>query len=369
MNKRLMASLTAALLLPCMACASESFDGSVVVGAVTEVTASFGGTVETVEVRQGQEVTAGDTAVTLSTTRVYAPEDGTVRLLDVQAGDSVDGTVLYLAPVSRYTIVCDLTKAYDSTETKYVRLGEKVYIQCVKDGSHLAEGRITAVDGSSYTVEATAGELYLQEAVYIDRSADHAVTSRLGKGVVTRASEVEVSASGSILALHVQDGERVERGQLLLETVTGELPAYVSSGSNAVIVDAAGVVTEVKVSAGTQVRQGETLCVVADPSSYQVVFSVPEEQLCLVQVGDTVQISLTWQANKGEALTGTITAISYAKEEAETAVSEQAPNAQQEAGNTASNEETEVTYLAYASLPAEAEVRLGMTVTVTVEQP
>ena len=212
MNKRLMASLTAALLLPCMACASESFDGSVVVGAVTEVTAPFGGTVETVEVRQGQEVTAGDTAVTLSTTRVYAPEDGTVRLLDVQAGDSVDGTVLYLAPVSRYTIVCDLTKAYDSTETKYVRLGEKVYIQCVKDGSHLAEGRITAVDGSFYTVEATAGELYLQEAVYIYRSADHAVTSRLGKGVVTRASEVEVSASGSILALHVQDGERVERG-------------------------------------------------------------------------------------------------------------------------------------------------------------
>lgn len=68
----------------------------------------------------------------------------------------------------------------EDVDTYYVELGEKVYIQCVKDGSHRAEGIVTGVSGSSYTVTTTAGEMYLQESAYIYRSPDYDADSCLG---------------------------------------------------------------------------------------------------------------------------------------------------------------------------------------------
>ena len=210
MKRKAWLTVAVVLLLPVTALAAETFDGTVVAGVTTDVTAPFGGTVQSVSVREGAYLAVGDVAAVLDTTKVYAPEDGTVHLADVSEGDGVSGTVLTLSPVSRYTIYCDLTDAYQSPETLYVQLGEQVYLQCVKDGSHQATGIITEVDGSSYTVTATAGELYVQEAVYVYRSANDAASSRLGKGVVNRAATINISANGSLWKLHVADGENVE---------------------------------------------------------------------------------------------------------------------------------------------------------------
>ena len=165
MKRKLWAAwLLTSLLLPWGALAQETFDGTVVAGETVAITAPFGGTVTALDIREGQLLEAGDAVVTLSTTKVWATQDGTVNGVFAQEGDSAEGTVLYLSPVSRYTIACTLSKAHEDVDTYYVKLGEKVYIQCVKDGSHRAEGIVTGVSGSSYTVTTTAGEMYLQES-------------------------------------------------------------------------------------------------------------------------------------------------------------------------------------------------------------
>lgn len=344
--KRWAAWLAALLLLPGGAAAQETFDGTVIAGETVAITAPFGGTVADLEIREGQLLEVGEEVLTLSATKVWATLDGTVEGVFAQEGDGAEGTVLYIAPVNRYTLSCTLTKANEDVDTLYVRLGEKVYIQCTKDGSHKAEGIVTAVNGSSYTVQTTAGEMYLQESAYIYRSADYSTDSRLGTGVVQRTAEVVVSGSGSIVKLYVSDGDTVERGQLLFETVSGSL-AGLDAASSTVTAQAAGVVTQVQAALGQQVQQGATLATLAPRSGYQVAFSIPEDLLSQVAVGDTVEIYFNWNDDKSQPAAGVITAISYVSDA--------------EAQDGASSE---AMYTGYAEFTPGDDVRLGMTVTV-----
>ena len=104
MKRKLWAAwLLTSLLLPWGALAQETFDGTVVAGETVAITAPFGGTVTALDIREGQLLEAGDAVVTLSTTKVWATQDGTVNGVFAQEGDSAEGTVLYLSPVSRYT--------------------------------------------------------------------------------------------------------------------------------------------------------------------------------------------------------------------------------------------------------------------------
>ena len=304
MKRKLWAAwLLTSLLLPWGALAQETFDGTVVAGETVAITAPFGGTVTALDIREGQLLEAGDAVVTLSTTKVWATQDGTVNGVFAQEGDSAEGTVLYLSPVSRYTISCTLSKAHEDVDTYYVELGEKVYIQCVKDGSHRAEGIVTGVSGSSYTVTTTAGEMYLQESAYIYRSSDYDADSCLGTGVVQRPAEVAA--------------------------------------------DSAGVVTQVQCSLGQQVQQGATLAVLAPRSGYQVAFTIPEDLLSQVAAGDTVEIYFNWNEDKSQPATGQVTAISYVSD-----------------AQTQGSVSTEAMYTAYATFTPGDDVRLGMTVTV-----
>lgn len=346
-RKLWVAWLLTSLLLPWGALAQETFDGTVEAGETVAITAPFGGTVTALDIREGQLLEAGDAVVTLSTTKVWATQDGTVNGVFAQEGDSAEGTVLYLSPVSRYTISCTLSKAHEDADTYYVELGEKVYIQCVKDGSHRAEGIVTGVSGSSYTVTTTAAEMYLQESAYIYRSPDYDADSCLGTGVVQRTAEVAVSGTGSILKMYVSDGDTVERGQLLFETVSGSLMGLSATGSPEVTSDSAGVVTQVQCSLGQQVQQGATLAVLAPRSGYQVAFTIPEDLLSQVAVGDTVEIYFNWNEDKSQPATGQVTAISYVSD-----------------AQTQGSVSTEAMYTAYATFTPGDDVRLGMTVTV-----
>ena len=61
------------------------------------------------------------------------------------------------------------------------------------------------------------------ETVSIYRRSDYAESSRIGRGTVAAAKVVPIKGSGSILKMHVANGDFVERGELLFETVTGGL--------------------------------------------------------------------------------------------------------------------------------------------------
>lgn len=343
--KKLLSMTMCLLMLLTVACAEERFDGQVVSGDTVSVTAPFGGVVKSTGLRVGTLVKVNDVIATLSTTRVLATEDGTIRGVFADPGDSAANTVLYLAPVSKFTVSANIDKAYESAETTFVNIGEKVYLRCTKDGSHRAEGVVTAVKGSNYTVQTTAGELYMEETVNIYRTADYSSKQCIGSGKVSRADAMAISGKGSILKLHVKDGDEVERGQTLFETVDGDIAGMVYT-DGCVRSTAEGVIAEVKVKAGQTVSQDDVLITVYQPSGYQICMDIPEDMLSTVNVGDACSIYFNWNEGQSVPYPGTITEVSYMS-------------------NTAENG-GETTYSAYVSFQADETVRLGMNVTVVL---
>ena len=344
--KKWIGLLLIGMLLLGSAQAAEDFDGTVEAGETVSVTAPYGGTVKAINLREGALIAIGDEIASIGTTKVVATEDGTIRGVFASEGDSAEKTVLYLAPVSKYTISANIDKAYSSPDSKYVTIGETVYIKCAVDGSHQAVGIVTAVKGSDYTVQTTAGELYMEETVYLYRSSGYETSTRIGSGTVSRTDAIAVSGTGSILQLNVRDGDEVERGQTLFETVEDIIDALVSTDS-VIRSTVSGVIAEVKAQAGQKVGKGDVLLTVYPMESYQIKFSIPEDMLSAVRIGDSVTLYFNWNEDKSKAFAGTVTEISYVSDSAE------------------GSQSSEVTYSGYVAFTADETVRLGMTVTVS----
>lgn len=381
-KKALAALLLAVAMLGglCATAGAEAvFDGAVIAGETTTVFAPYGGTIKSVDLREGQWIDAGDPVATIETTKVFATEDGTVRGVFAQPGDSAEGTVLYIAPVNRYTISANLEKAYSSTATKYVTLGEQVYISCSKDGTHKAVGIITSVTGSEYKVETTGGELYLEETVYIYRSPSYTTSTRIGSGTVARTGEIAVVGKGSVLKVHVEDGEEVERGQLLFETVEGSFDALAVEGGQ-VLSPASGVVASIKTKVGAKVEKGGALLTIYPRDAYQIEMTVPEDMLSEIAEGDEVTIYFNWSEDEIRSHTGTIQSVSYLKTSAsqdntgENGTGEGDTGDQSGAGDNSNNsgggsgatDSDEVTFKAYVDFDPDESVRIGMSVTVSL---
>lgn len=319
------------------AMAATTVQGRVVPNEAVSIQAPFGGTIDEFRLRAGMYLSEGDVIARIGTTKVMASEDGTITGINAQPGDTAEQTVLYLAPVSKYTVACSLSKAYDEPETLYVELGEKVYIKCSTDGSHRAVGRIVAINGSEYTVETSAGELYMEETVLIYRTSNYLTKSCIGSGKVNRTAVLAVKGTGSILHINVEDGEEVERGQTLFETVDGGIDAY-AQADNTVYSEINGIIAELAVKTGQRVAKGDTLLTVFPEGSYQLEAVIPQDLLSKVQVGKEVSIFMDWDEDKSHAIPGTVTGISYV-------------------ANTGESEEK--TYNCYIAFQAE-QVRIGM---------
>ena len=332
-----------ALCLTGAAGAEIALSGTVSAREAVAVTASVGGSVEEVAVRVGEWVEAGEAVATVALTGVYAPADGTVRGIMAEAGDSAGQTVLSIAPMSKYTVTADISDAYDSAANKHVTVGETVYMECSRDGSHVAVGRVVKAEGSAYTVEVTGGELYMEEKVYIYRDEDHSSSACIGSGTVSRTAELAVSGTGRVAELYVSEGERVERGQLLFTCVEADTVEDALLGGE-IRATASGVVASVAAQAGQQAAVGSTVLTVYPTEGFCVELSVEEADLAAVNVGDSVRLSFDFDPEGALTCEGTVTEISYLGESTE-------------AGTV---------YTAWVDFDPPEDVRLGMTVTATV---
>lgn len=342
-SKKWLSLCLCALCLTGAARAEIALSGTVAAREAAAVTANIGGSVEEVFVRAGDRVEAGDVVATVALTGVYAPADGTVRGIMAEAGDSAGQTVLSIAPMSKYTVTADISDAYDSAANKHVTVGETVYMECSRDGSHVAVGRVVKAEGSAYTVEVTGGELYMEEKVYIYRDEDHSSSARIGSGTVSRTAELAVSGTGRVAELYVSEGETVERGQLLFTCVEADTVEDALLGGE-IRSTASGVVASVAAQAGQQAAVGSTVLTVYPTESFCVELSVEEADLAAVNVGDSVRLSFDFDAEGALTCEGTVTEISYLGESTE-------------AGTV---------YTAWVDFDPPEDVRLGMTVTATV---
>ncbi len=350
----ILAVLLALVLSPAALADGITFTGTVAASQTHEVYAPIGGTVETVEAEAGQSVKAGDTLVKLSTTKVCAEEDGTVTGVFGQPGDSVEtvsqkyGAVMYLEGESVYTIAASTDNAYNSTETKFIHVGEEVTLVCYSDGSHTGEGVITAIEGTDYTVRVTSGEFLIGETVNIYRGGDTASTSRIGRGTLNRLSPTAVSGSGSIASVAVANGDTVKKGDLLFETLDGNFDGLYMSGSE-ISADVNGIVSQLNAQQGSPVQKGDVVAVIYPESAMRVEANVAEGNLSSIAVGDPVSVELVWNQDEEVTYDGTISMISAIADEVQGGV----------------EDDSGVTYTVYVDFTPDENTRYGMSAVVT----
>ena len=360
LSKRILTgALACALLTPCALAETISFTGTVSARATSEVYAPIGGTVESVNAVAGQQVRAGDVLATLATTKVYAPEDGVITGLFAQPGDSADsvsqryGAVLYIEGASVYTISASTDNAYNTTENKFVHVGENVYLSCYSDGSHSGTGVITAIEGTSYTVEVTSGAFLIGETVSVYRGESATTAERIGRGTLGRINPTAVSASGSIVSLAVQNGDSVRKGDLLFETLEGSFDGYYMSGSQ-ILATADGVVSQVSLTQGGRLEKGSVAAVLYPEGAMQIQAQIAEANLGLIHVGDPVEIELNWNSDAEVRYSGVISMIS--------AIADSSSGSGSGEGMDSSES---VTYTVYIDFTPDSDTRYGMTAVVS----
>lgn len=361
MKKRITALFLTALLLLTLApgaLAEASFTGKVIPEDTVAVTAPFGGSIEHMYLRAGDVVKKGDKVATISTTPVYATIEGTVSGVFALPGDSAEsvgtryGAVMYIEPTNRFVINASTEKAYNSSETKLIHIGEKVYLSCTQDGTHQGTAIVTAVkdtdeSGSTpYTLEVTGGDFYISETVGIYRSEKYEAATRIGRGTVAQNKAVGITATGSVLKLHVQDGDRVERGELLFETVDGALDGLYAM-DNTILSAVDGVVATADAKVGTATSKDANLITVYPDNAFEIEIEVSEYDLTEIHEGDRVVIEFEWDADGLKKYVGEVVTISRVSKET-------------------TDKSGEALYSAYIRFAPDDQVRLGMSVMVRV---
>ena len=270
-------SLLAALALATSPALAEIYSGTTVASRTTALVSESGGVLEELSLLPGQAVKAGEIVGSTRAERVYSAWDGVVALCHAEAGDRVDGAVLELAPTSRYTVYCTVDGAYSAPETELVHIGEQLYLCCTTNGTHKAVGVVTSIDGSEYQVEVIGGELYVGETVNLYRDADFSAAQRVGVGTAVVAEPIEYSASGTLIELCVQEGEEVERGELLF--------TYAQAASTQLVSPTDGLVSSVLAAPGDLLQSGQSVAELVHPNDVRIEVQLSAADAAQIEIG------------------------------------------------------------------------------------
>lgn len=365
---KMLAAMTAGLMLVQGAALADSisFEGTVAPSKTYEVYAAIGGTVGSVEAEVGQKFSAGDVLATLETTKVYAKESGTITGVFGQPGDSADtvvskyGAVMYIEGESVYTIAASTDNAYNEMDNKFVHVGEEVYLSCYSDGTHIGAGVITSIEGTDYTVKVLSGEFLMGETISIYRGDAAKAVNRIGRGELTRVSPTAVTGSGSIVSYAVANGDTVQRGDLLFETLTGEFDGLYMSG-NQILAETDGTVAELNLTQGGKIEKNATAAVLYPSGAMRIEAEIAEADLSCVAVGDPVVIELLWNQDEEVTYEGMISMIS--------GIATSGSSGSAAGGGMDSASSGEVTYTVYIDFTPDENTRYGMSAIVsTIEE-
>ena len=305
MRKRMIAAVLALLALQGFACA-EVYSGVTTAVSEIAVCAESDGVLAHVYVQNGSRIEAGETLAEYKTEKVFAAQDGTVAAVHYAEGERCGGTVLEIMPMEKYRIYCTTDSAYQSAESTLVHGGERVYIKCTVNGTHRGVGTVTNIDDSEYGVLTVGGEFHVGETVYLYRDVEFSAKQRVGIGTVVENDTEKFEATGTLVKLYVAEGEEVERGQLLYETVSG--------GETGIRTDISGIVSGVNVSSGENVQKGQIIASITPQNDLCVEISVEETEVAKFREGMRVGIMFT--ADREETLSyGTVSGIAKADED------------------------------------------------------
>ena len=305
MKKRIISAILV-LLISAAPALAEVFTGTTVARSTMAITADAGGILEEMYVQPGSVVKEGEIIARLGTTKVFATQNGTVARIQAEEGKETEGTVLEIAPVSRYTIYCTSDEAYDSISSNLVHCGETLYMKCTVNGTHQGMGRVYSIDGETYMLETTAGEFYVGETVYLYRDPEYAYKKLVGVGTVVPSATEAYESEGKIAAIHVSVGEYVEKGELLYEVIDGD--------ATEILAPADGIITACEAENGASVTDSQSIASLAAYDELCVAVQLEDVQIAQVSVGDSAMLIYSCYGDE-RLIPGTVSAISGSKQD------------------------------------------------------
>ena len=265
---------------------------------------------------------------------VRAEVDGTVSSLKVAKGDEV--TSGQEVAVIRDSSKMLLNLLFPAADAANFSVGQSADV--VLDGTfETLKGTITAVTG---TDELSTGNLLVRTVTIRVNNAGGLTTAQAATASVNGVSSIASAtfayqaertltalASGTVSAINVQEGGAVSKGDIIIELTGDELTESIQSASESlrsaeismqnqqdnmsnytITSPISGTIIEKDAKQGDALTSGSTLCVIYDLSYLEMVINVDELQIGALSVGQKVQ--LTADAVTDKTYVGTVTRVS-----------------------------------------------------------
>ena len=265
---------------------------------------------------------------------VRAEVDGTVSSLKVAKGDEV--TSGQEVAVIRDSSKMLLNLLFPAADAANFSVGQSADV--VLDGTfETLKGTITAVTG---TDELSTGNLLVRTVTIRVNNAGGLTTAQAATASVNGISSIAsatfayqaertltAQASGTVSAINVQEGGAVSKGDIIIELTGDELTESIQSASESlrsaeismqnqqdnmsnytITSPISGTIIEKDAKQGDALTSGSTLCVIYDLSYLEMVINVDELQIGALSVGQKVQ--LTADAVTDKTYVGTVTRVS-----------------------------------------------------------
>ena len=267
---------------------------------------------------------------------VTAPKTGRVLSLEVEEGDDVSAgqTVATL----RNSDVMTLTVPFLADEAAGFSVGQRAAVT-LESTFETLEGTVSKVDRADTVLEgnrivryvtvevANTGALSVSQT----GSATNDGCASAGSAAFAYAAEQAITAevSGQVAAIRAREGDRVDRGDVLLTLPSDSLDDSLQSAADSlrnaelslesrqdqlnnytVTSPIRGTVIDKNYKAGETSEAGKVLCSIYDLSYLTMTLSVDELDISDIAVGQRVEI--TADAVEGKTYTGVVTKVSVA---------------------------------------------------------
>ena len=265
---------------------------------------------------------------------VRAEVAGTVSSLKVAKGDEV--TSGQEVAVIRDNSKMMLSLLFPAADAANFSVGQSA--QVVLDGTfETLDGTITAVTG---TDELSTGNLLTRTVTIAVRNAGGLTTAQAATANINGVSSIASAtfayqaertltapSSGTVSSINVQEGSTVEKDAILIELAGDDLTESIQSASETlrsaeismqnmqdtmanytITAPISGTVIEKDVKQGDALTSGTSLCVLYDLSYLEMSINVDELEISSLTVGQKVQITADAVADK--TYVGTVTRVS-----------------------------------------------------------
>jgi multidrug efflux pump subunit AcrA (membrane-fusion protein) len=290
--------------------------GTVQAADTVNVFAPVGGQLLPMDLEAGDVVKEGDSLFTVRPLQALAAGDGVIRLLRGSAGDMAEGVI------QQYGALCYIDRegvnwvratvgtAYNKPENRAIVVGEtlRVYNGDENDPIELT-GTVILVDGKNYVVEIPAGEFDLEDTARLYRGTGDTYNNKdkVGEGKVERATLLPVMAQGMIAAVHVTEGQKVKKGDVLF-TLDSASTVYTKPAQPAGTAPRGGVISAIYAQEGQQVMKDQLMLAIEPLDAPEVVVDVDELDIPSVKVGQLMRVKA--DALGEDTLLGTVIKIS-----------------------------------------------------------